>query len=376
MPLSRYREVAPAALHRLPWLQIWRFEARQFRDPTLDEHDLCFKDPASRLDPAAMRQFEVLDSHTEGEPTRVVVSGLPSLSDRGARARADELGAAHAELMRGLVTEPRGHDAVVGAFLLEPESPHAIAQVIFFNNVGTLHMCVHGTIGVAETLRHLGRVESGRHVLETPVGDVAFSLEADGRVAVENVPSRRAGTGVEVETEAHGVVRGDIAWGGNWFFLVDGYEAPISPAHVRTLCDFTSDVRESLVRAGITVSDGLEIDHVEVFGAPTRADAKSKNFVLCPGLAWDRSPCGTGTSAKTACLAAQGSLAEGERFVQESTIGSAFEACYRAASADEIAACTIDGEGPLVVPTIRGRAFMTSEARLLFDEGDPFCNGL
>ncbi|MCB9881724.1 MAG: proline racemase family protein [Planctomycetes bacterium] len=314
----------------------------------------------------------VLDSHTEGEPTRVVVNGAPDLGAGTARDRARRFASAHRAFMRSVVTEPRGHDAVVGALLLEPTSADAVAQVIFFNNVGCLHMCVHGTIGVAETLVHLGRIDGGRHRLETPVGDVWFELLSDGRVAVDNVPSRRAQSRVEVTTERHGTLRGDVAWGGNWFFLIDDPRARIGPQEIEALTDLTWDIRQSLRRSGVTGSDGLEIDHVEVFGRPDNDGAMSKNFVLCPGKAWDRSPCGTGTSAKTACLAAAGKLEPGESFVQESTIGSCFEASYRNATVDDELPESITGDGPWIVPTIRGRAYMTGETTLLLDSADPF----
>lgn len=323
-----------------------------------------------------MERIEILDSHTEGEPTRVVMSGVPDLGPGPASRRADILAREHADFLRAVVTEPRGHDAVVGAVLLESEADEAIGQVIFFNNVGCLHMCVHGTIGVAATLAHLGRVGSGRHSLETPVGLVHFEILPDGRVAVENVPSRRTGVGVEVVTRHHGTLVGDVAWGGNWFFLIDAPDLSIDVSRVDALTQLTHDVRESLARQGTTGSDGLEIDHVELFGPPTHPDARSKNFVLCPGKAWDRSPCGTGTSAKAACLAAAGTLDAGQSFIQESTIGSTFEASYRMANEAEEKRCSIPGDGPLVVPTIRGRAWMMSEATLLRDPSDPFRSGL
>ncbi|MCA8968955.1 MAG: proline racemase family protein [Planctomycetes bacterium] len=317
----------------------------------------------------------VLDSHTEGEPTRVVVDGAPDLGSGSARERARRFASAHRAFMRSVVTEPRGHDAVVGAVLLEPMHADAVAQVIFFNNVGCLHMCVHGTIGVAKTLVHVGRIDGGRHRLETPVGDVWFEILSDGRVAVDNVPSRRAQTTVAVTTERHGTIHGDVAWGGNWFFLIDDPDARIGLLEIEALTDLTWDVRQSLHRSGITGSDGLEIDHVELFGRPSIDGALSKNFVLCPGKAWDRSPCGTGTSAKTACLAAAGKLEPGVTFLQESTIGSCFEASYRNATVGDELPAEITGDGPWIVPTIRGRAFMTGETTLLLDSADPFRSG-
>ena len=326
-----------------------------------------------------METLEVLDSHTEGEPTRVVLRGAPDLGEGDARQRAERFAREYTAFRRAVVCEPRGHEAIVGALLLEAQDPAALAQVIFFNNVDCLGMCVHGTIGVAKTLAHLGRAGPGRHRLETPVGEVSFELLEDGRVAVENVPSRRSAKDVEFLTQEHGRVRGDVAWGGNWFFLLKHVEAQhsvkISARTVDALTRLCWDIRQSLKRVGLRGSDGAEIDHVEVFGPPTRADAASKNFVLCPGKAWDRSPCGTGTSAKLACLAADASLEEGQSYGQESTIGTLFEASWRAADVAQLGAAVVAGTGPWIVPTIVGRAYMTGEATLLRDARDPFVDG-
>jgi 4-hydroxyproline epimerase len=236
--------------------------------------------------------------------------------------------------------------------------------VIFFNNAGYLGMCGHGTIGVAETLAHLGRIGTGSYLLETPAGDVRFERRADGEVSVANVRSWVHAQDVEVRTESHGVVRGDVAWGGNWFFLVREPHLEIRFAQRFELDRLACDVRSSLQRAGITGASGGEIDHIELFGPPEAEGADSKSYVLCPGFAYDRSPCGTGTSAKLACLAARGELAPGERWRQESVIGSTFDACYQPAR-----------EGG-VLPTIVGRAFITAECTLVFDPRDPFCAGI
>jgi len=263
-----------------------------------------------------------------------------------------------------VVNEPRGSDAIVGALLLPANDPAAAAQVFFFNNVGWLGMCVHGTIGVAETLRHLGRIKTGHHRLETPVGDVSFEVGDAGRVSVCNVPSRRTHAGVKVETEHHGMVTGDIAWGGNWFFLVRSeHGQDLTPSRIGALTRYAWEVRQALTRAGITGEDGAEIDHVELFGPPHRADADSRNFVLCPGGAYDRSPCGTGTSAKMACLFADGQLAPGQTWRQESIIGSLFEGSVTPSDSE-------------VLPTVTGQAWITSESSLILDDSDPFREGI
>ncbi|HVS16573.1 MAG TPA: proline racemase family protein [Thermoanaerobaculia bacterium] len=310
-----------------------------------------------------MQRVLVVDSHTEGEPTRVVVAGAPDLGAGTAAERARAFRERCAGFRAALCGEPRGFDAVVGALLLPPSKAGTVAQVIFFNNVSTLHMCVHGTIGVAETLRHLGRLSGGRHRLETPVGEVGIELHDDGSIAVENVESYRHRRDVAVEVPGRGTVAGDVAWGGNWFFLVEGHGEDLAFSRIRELTDYAWDVRQGLETAGVTGADGAEIDHVELFGPPTRHDADSRNFVLCPGREYDRSPCGTGTSAKMACLFADGALGEGETWRQESILGTRFTGSVRRSARG-------------VIPTVAGRAWITAEATLLLADDDPFREGI
>ena len=309
-----------------------------------------------------MREIRVIDSHTEGEPTRVIVDGAPELGTGTTEERVRVFRERFDGVRSAVVNEPRGFDALVGAVLLQPKSQHAVAQVIFFNNVGYLGMCVHGTIGVTKTLQHMGRIEPGRHVIETPVGDVTAELRADGMIAVENVESYRYAPAT-VETEGHGRVTGDIAWGGNWFFLIENHGQELVPKRLQALTEYASDVRRSLSRHAVRGASGGEIDHIELFGPPRRVDADSRNFVLCPGLAYDRSPCGTGTSAKMACLAADGKLGEGDLWRQESILGTRFVGSYRRSTRG-------------IIPTVAGRAWITAEGTLRFDDHDPFCEGI
>jgi proline racemase len=250
---------------------------------------------------------------------------------------------------------------LVGAALVPPADASCAAGVLFFNNVGTLGMCGHGTIGLVATLAHLGRIGAGVHRIETPVGIVAATLHADGSVSVENVPSYRAKHAVEMDVLGVGVIAGDVAWGGNWFFLASEHPETLAAANVERLTDVAWRIRQTVNAQGFP-----EVDHVELFGAPTVAGAHSRNFVLCPGKAYDRSPCGTGTSAKLACLAAAGKLAEGDPWVQESIIGSTFSGTYR----------WLDRSAGTVVPTITGRAYITAESTLLLDPLDPFRWGI
>jgi 4-hydroxyproline epimerase len=306
-----------------------------------------------------MRRIRIVDSHTGGEPTRVVVDGGPDLGDGPLSGRLELLRDIYDQFRSAVVNEPRGSDAIVGAWLVPPTDPSCAAGVIFFNNADYLGMCGHGTIGLAVTLAYLGQIAPGVHRIETPVGVVTAILHADLSVSVTNVPSHREARAVRVEVPGIGAVTGDVAWGGNWFFLVESHGQELALANVGALTDYCLRVR-----AAVNAQGHPEVDHVELFGPAKLPGANARNFVLCPGNAYDRSPCGTGTSAKLACLAADGKLAEREEWVQESIIGSAFRASYRR------------GSGEAVVPTIRGTAYVNADATLLLDERDPFCFGI
>lgn len=308
-------------------------------------------------------RISIIDSHTGGEPTRVIVSGGPdldtgSLSDRRLRFREE-----FDHYRRAVVNEPRGSDVIVGALLVLPVDPTCAAGVIFFNNVGYLGMCGHGLIGTVVTLGHLGRIKAGQHRLETPVGTVSIEYDGANRVAFENVPSYRYQAGVTVCSEELGCLTGDIAWGGNWFFLVSDHGLHLNLSNLDRLLATTRCVQATLARNGITGADGGTIDHIELFGPPRSLENHSRNFVLCPGGAYDRSPCGTGTSAKLACLQADNKLQAGEVWRQESILGSVFEGSYRM-------------EGDRLIPRIGGEAYITAESTLIVDPRDPFRWGL
>ena len=314
----------------------------------------------------AIKKIHVVDSHTGGEPTRVIVSGGPplgrgALSERLARFR-DQFD----NYRSAVVNEPRGNDAIVGALLCEPEDPASAAGVIYFNNVAYLGMCGHGTIGIMVTLAHLGKVKPGTYQLETPCGNVAATLHDEAHVTVRNVPSYRLKKQASVNVPGIGEVRGDVAWGGNWFFLVENHGQEIALSNLERLTDYTWRIRQALRPNGVTGANGAEIDHIELFAPSSLPGVNSKNFVLCPGRAYDRSPCGTGTSAKMACLYADGKLKPGEVWRQESLVGSVFEGSI------EIA----DGMDGAVIPSIKGSAYINAEADLLLDEHDPFCMGI
>jgi 4-hydroxyproline epimerase len=304
------------------------------------------------------KSIHVIDSHTGGEPTRLVIEGGP---DFGGGTVADQLKvfrSGHDNFRSAVVNEPRGSDVLVGAIMVPPSDKSCHSGLIFFNNVGYLGMCGHGTIGAVVTLAHLGRIQSGEHRFETPVGVISAKLHEDGSVSFQNVPSYRKAARVTVEVFGIGPVSGDVAWGGNWFFLVEEHDMKLDISNVERLTAFTWRIREAVNSQGYP-----EVDHIELLGNPINPEANSRNFVLCPGKAYDRSPCGTGTSAKLACLYADGKLQPGQVWRQESITGSMFEG-------------SIQVEGDRLLPTIKGSAFVTAESQLILNPSDPLCWGI
>jgi 4-hydroxyproline epimerase len=309
-----------------------------------------------------MQQVSIIDSHTEGEPTRLVIAGGPELGGGDLSSRREVFRARFDDFRSAVVNEPRGADHIVGALLCEPNDPTCAAGVIFFNNAGYLGMCGHGTIGLVVTLAHLGRITAGEHRIETPVGVVIARLHEDNRVEVGNVPSYRYRSNVGVELDGRTII-GDIAWGGNWFFLASEHGQELDARRLDELTRFSTRLMAALAQQGIIGEEGAPIDHIELFGPPRGLDADSRNFVLCPGGAYDRSPCGTGTSAKMACLYADGKLQPGQTWRQESILGTMFHGSVRI-------------ENDQLWPTISGTAFVTGETQLLFDPRDPLRNGV
>jgi 4-hydroxyproline epimerase len=309
------------------------------------------------------RRVRVIDSHTGGEPTRLVVSGGPDLGSGLLPERLERFRQRHDDFRSAVVNEPRGSDVMVGALLCKPVDPACAAGAMFFNNVGYLGMCGHGTIGVVASLAYMKHIQPGAHRIETPVGTVSVVLHEGGEVTVNNVASYRSAANVAVNVPGYGVVRGDVAWGGNWFFLVHDHKMELTLRNVEELTSFTWAIRHALRTQDISGADGNEIDHVELFVASQLPGVDSRNFVLCPGKAYDRSPCGTGTSAKLACLYADGKIREGQIWRQESIVGSVFEGSVQVR----------DGK---VYPSIKGSAFVNAEAELVLDSRDPLCMGI
>lgn len=313
--------------------------------------------------PTYAQKLQIVDSHTGGEPTRVVVSGGPDLGNGSIAQRRDRMRSEFDRYRSAIVNEPRGSDVMVGALLCEPVDADCVAAAIYFNNVGYLGMCGHGTIGLLVTLAHLGRIGIGEHRIETPVGIIQARLESPNAVSVRNVSSYRYAQSVSVEVENLGTITGDIAWGGNWFFLVENHGLRIAADNLPALTTATQRIRTALRNANITGVDGAEIDHIELFAKSPTVAIDARNFVLCPGDAYDRSPCGTGTSAKLACLFADGKIRPGQIWRQESVIGSVFEA-------------SIELSDDRIYPRIAGQAHICAEGTLLIDSDDPFAWGI
>jgi 4-hydroxyproline epimerase len=307
-----------------------------------------------------MRSIRVLDSHTGGEPTRLVMEGGPDLGDGPLEQRLQLFRERFDDFRSAIVNEPRGSDPMVGALLCRPHREDCDFGVLYFNNVGYLGMCGHGTIGAVVSLAYAGILKPGDIKIDTPVGVVQAKLLPDGSVTVANVPSYRKAKAVSFDVPGVGRVTGDVAWGGNWFFLMEWSSVPIELRNVEQLTDVSWRVRQALNAQGYP-----EVNHVELM-SPSHEGLRGRNFVLCPGRAYDRSPCGTGTSAKIACLAADGHLQEGEEWTQESVLGSVFTARYR----------WLDRAAGKVAPEITGTAYVTAEATLLLDPADPFCWGI
>ncbi|SPX83135.1 proline racemase family protein [Moraxella ovis] len=309
--------------------------------------------------------LHLIDSHTGGEPTRMIYKGFPELIGQSVAEKLKDFKQNYDHLRRSIILEPRGSEVMVGALLVPPSDDSAVAGVIFFNNEGYLGMCGHGSIGVITSLAYQGKIGVGDHRLETPVGIVTATLHEDGSCSIRNVPSYRYRKQVVVNVPDLGIIHGDIAWGGNWFFLINDHGQDLQPSNIKQLTQVSLKIKSALKNQGITGDDGGEIDHIELFGKSNIADSKS--FVLCPGGAYDRSPCGTGTSAKVACLAADNKLKPTTIWRQESIIGSVFLASYELGD---------DGynqsESVTIIPTIRGSAYISAETKLVMQAHDPF----
>ncbi len=308
--------------------------------------------------------MHVIDSHTGGEPTRVILDGAPDLGSGPLAERARRLASEYEAFYRSVMLEPRGQPAMVGALLVEPVEPSCVTGVIFFDVDAVLGMCGHGTIGLAVTLAHMGRIDVGTHRIETPAGIVTVELHDANTVSVTNIESRRVHKAVSLDVPLYGAVTGDVAYGGNWFFIVDPSPIPVETDNIPQLVQLAIAIREASIAQAVGGENAEPIDHVILQGAAPRKDLRGRSFVLCPDDNYDRSPCGTGCSAMLACLAADGRLSAEKEIVQQSVIGSSYRLSYR------------PGANGGVIPQITGQAFVMAEAQLFFDPVDPFRSGI
>lgn len=307
--------------------------------------------------------MRVIDSHTEGEPTRVVIEGGPDLNSHSLREQAIELSKNHQNFLNATLTEPRGFEAMVGALLRPATDPKCETGVVYYTPAGALNMCGHATIGLVITLAHMGRIDIGTHYIETPIGIVKTELKKGNEVSIQNIESYRYKKDVTFKVDGLGVVTGDIAWGGNWFFLTKDIPCALNYENIPQLLDALKSIKRAITEQRITGKDGAEIDHFE-FNGPGSKNMNGRNFVLCPNGTYDRSPCGTGTSAKLACLSADGQLLKGQVWLQESIIGSCYHTSFQY------------GCHGGIIPTITGKAFVTGETTLIQNADDPYVSGI
>ena len=331
---------------------------------------------------AGMLQFaqviQAVDSHTAGEPTRIVTGGLPPLAGASMAEKRTILQRDHDGLRRALVLEPRGHDAIVLAYLLPPCTPGAHLGVVFANDAGYLGMCGHGAIGVATVAVAMGMVAAVEPVtevvLDTPAGVVPCRVAVAGgkvkSVTITNVPSFLFAQRVVVPVHGFGKVAADIAYGDNWFAFVEADQLGlmVEKTHLPVLMQAATAVREALVREGVRgrhpERSGDEIvDHVKLFAPLAGDEPGARALTLCPGAAYDRSPCGTGTSAKLAVLHAKGELEIGAWFRSQSVLATEFRA--------RVVRETRVGPHPAIVPEVTGSAWITGFPTFVLDPEDP-----
>ncbi len=307
-------------------------------------------------------QLRVVDSHTVGEPTRIIIEGGPELGNGPIHLRAKLFREQFDHYRRAVLSEPRRLDVIVGGLLCSPSSRTYTAGIIFFDTVGYLDMCIHGTVGLVKTLAYLGRIAPGQHYIETPAGIVRTEFTEDGQVRVFNVPCYRYIKQIELNVPGRGRLFGDIAWGGNWFLLVEEHSLEINIRNIHSLLSISRSIKTTLQKSSIRGIGGAPIDYVALFGMSSTANSRS--FVLCPGDAYDRSPCGTATCAKLACLAADNTFEPNMIWHQEGVTGSRFQASYEW------------GDSSSILPTITSSGYVNGDSFVIIDPEDPFSWGI
>ncbi|HEY7434904.1 MAG TPA: proline racemase family protein [Methylomirabilota bacterium] len=329
----------------------------------------------------AARTLSVIDYHTEGEPMRFIVDGVPRVPGASLMEQSEYLATHGRDLLGMALYEPRGHAAMCGAILTDPLTPGADVGVLFIEPLGPVHMCGHGAIALGAMLVETGRVAApggaATVTLDTPAGLVSCRVAAEpGRataVTIRNVPAFSVGLDLHVEVAGLGRLAFDLAYGGHFYALVEAAACGLALetkeasriVEVGERIRLAIEAQVPLVHPAMPGARGLL--YVQFYGPPRRADAHLRNAVVVAPAGLDRSPCGTGTSARLANLHARGRLGVGELFGHESIIGTLFTG--------RIAALTAVAGTPAVVPEITGRAWMTARATLSLDPSDPFPGG-
>jgi 4-hydroxyproline epimerase len=324
--------------------------------------------------------FFCIDGHTAGNPVRLVAGGAPLLKGASMSERRQDFLARFDWIRTGLCFEPRGHDMMSGGFLYPPTRPDADVGILFIETSGCLPMCGHGTIGmVTFGLEHglIQPAEPGKLRIEVPAGviDIAYTQEGDKVTAVRitNVPAYVAARGIQIDVEGIGPLSIDVAYGGNYYAIIEpqGGYAGLDDLGASRLIDLSLRIREA-VREKFEPVHPLDstirgVSHILWADKPRGDGADGRNAVFYGEKAIDRSPCGTGTSARLAHLAAAGKLAVGDRFVHESYIGSRF--------IGRVEAETRLGDQPAIIPSVEGSAIATGFNTIWIDRADPFWEG-
>jgi len=329
-----------------------------------------------------MNSFKTIDTHTMGEPTRIITEGLPFIPGNNMMDKKNYL-VEHFDYIRTMTMhEPRGHGDMFGAILMEPTKKEADIGVIFMDSGGYLNMCGHGSIGVSTILVDEGYVKVEEPItnitLDTPAGLVRAKVEVENKkakgVSIENVPAFLYKENIKIEISELGQVPVDISFGGSFFALVDSkyLNLKISLENIDEIIKLALIIREKINNKVKVIHPNIpdinKVDLVEIYGKPTNSIADLKNVVIFGAGQFDRSPCGTGTSAKLAYLHGKNKLKKNEYFVHESITGTMFKGRIL----EEVKIGKYNG----IIPEIKGRAFIIGYSHLIAQEEDPFKHGL
>jgi len=328
----------------------------------------------------ARHVFRCIDGHTAGNPVRLVIEGGPDLAGDSMSARRQDFMTRYDWIRTGLCFEPRGHDMMSGGFLYPPTTADADVGILFIETSGCLPMCGHGTIGIVTFALEHGLIKPrtpGKVIAEVPAGVIELDYVQDGdrvrSVRIRNVPSYLAQQGIEIDVPDFGPLTVDVAYGGNFYAIIEpqGAYAGLDALGAARILQLSPVIR-TLVREAFTPVHPLDpticgVSHLLWADKPRGEGADGRNAVFYGDKAIDRSPCGTGTSARLAHLHATGRLGVGETFVHESYIGSRF--------IGRVEAETGIGGRPAIIPSVEGSAIATGLNEIWIDDEDVFAHG-